>query len=131
MGDGPEVEGHHLWYFAQATEDPAQSAAELAESIEALFEQDGVRQVVLSAENLSDRSDDALRCFTDVVRRYETEVVVYLRRQDDWLLSAWQQWRAKTEPDLQSWLDRASRRLPGASPADDTPTAGRPLPTGD
>jgi HAE1 family hydrophobic/amphiphilic exporter-1 len=33
--------------------------------------------------------------------------------------------------DLQSWLDRASRHFPGAAPADDTPTAGRPLPTGD
>ncbi len=105
MADEPEVEGHHLWYFAQATEKPAQSAAELAEKIEALFAKDGVRQVVLSAENLSDRKDEELRCFADVVRRYETEVVVYLRRQDDWLLSAWQQWRAKTEPDLQAWLE--------------------------
>ncbi|HEY2064820.1 MAG TPA: efflux RND transporter permease subunit [Gemmatimonadaceae bacterium] len=33
--------------------------------------------------------------------------------------------------DLQSWLARASRHLPGALPADDTPAAGRPLPTGD
>jgi len=105
MGAGSEVDGHQVPYFARPEVDPTRSAAELTRSIEALFTKDGVRQVVISAENLSDLEPPALRCFDDVVSRYEAEVVIYLRRQDDWLLSVWQQWRAKVEPDFRAWLD--------------------------
>jgi SAM-dependent methyltransferase len=104
MGDGPVVRGYQVFYFERLGADPTQSAAELAKNVEALFARDGVRQVVISAENLSSPDAEALRWFDDVVSQHETEVVIYLRRQDDYLLSSWQQWFAKVEPDLWTWL---------------------------
>ena len=33
------------------------------------------------------------------------QVIYYIRRQDDWLLSAWQQWGHKTGKLLDAWVD--------------------------
>jgi len=104
MRDGPEVDGCQVWYFEQPGADRTTRAAELTKNIDALFAKDGVRQVVISAENLSNPDTEALSWFDDVVSRYETEIVIYLRRQDDYLLSSWQQWFAKVEPDFRTWL---------------------------
>jgi hypothetical protein len=104
MRDRRQIAGHHVWYFAQTGPDPMARAAELSASVERLFATADVRQVVISAENLSNRETQAFRWFRDVVSRNETEVVVYLRRQDDFLLSSWQQWYAKVRPDFWSWL---------------------------
>ena len=104
MRDGPEVDGCHIWYFERPGADRTQRAAEFAKNVETLFANDHVRQVVISAENLSNPGHGALRWFDDVVSQNETEVVIYLRRQDDYLLSAWQQWSAKVEPDFWAWL---------------------------
>lgn len=104
LGDGREVDGCQSWYFERPGVAPAQRAAELAENVDKLFAQNGVRQVVISAENLSNPDTGAPTWFDDVASRYETEVVIYLRRQDDYLLSSWQQWYAKIEPDFRTWL---------------------------
>ena len=104
MGDGPKVDGCQVWYFARPEADRTQSSAELTKKVEALFAKDGVRQVVISAENLSSPDAEAPHWFDDVVSQNETEVVIYLRRQDDYLLSSWQQWFGKYDKDLSTWL---------------------------
>jgi hypothetical protein len=104
MSDRREVAGHHVWYFARSGAEPNQRAAELAASMKTLFATRDVQQVVISAENLSNHDTQAFRWFRDVARQTETEVVVYLRRQDDFLLSSWQQWYAKVRPDFWAWL---------------------------
>jgi hypothetical protein len=105
MRDGPEVDGCHTSYFERPGADRTQSAAEFAKNVETLFAKSGVRQVVISAENLSNPDAGALTWLDDVVSRYETEVIIYLRRQDDYLLSSWQQWFAKVEPDFSTLLN--------------------------
>lgn len=84
----------------------ANGVEELTARINGLFEPDNVRQVIVSAENLSegDNASTTARWFSNVVEKYDTEVIVYLRRQDEVLLSAWQQWHAKVESDFWSWL---------------------------
>jgi hypothetical protein len=104
LRDRRHVAGHHVWYFAPSQADATKRPAELSASIDGLFANGDVRQVVISAENLSDSHSQAWRWFTDVASRHETEVVLYVRRQDDLILSSWQQWYAKVRPDFWAWL---------------------------
>jgi hypothetical protein len=64
-----------------------------------------VRQIVLSAENLSNPVG-WYRLFTAVAKNYELELILYVRRQDEFLLSAWQQWYCKQSDDFWAWLTR-------------------------
>ena len=78
--------------------------SELTARVDALFRETGARQVVISAENLSEGDTRPAPWFSDLAAKYETEVIVYLRRQDEVLLSAWQQWDAKIQPDFWTWI---------------------------
>jgi hypothetical protein len=104
LRDTREVAGHQVWYFEQPGAQPKKHAAALAGSIESLFAAPDVRQVLISAENLSNHDNLAYRWFKEVASQIQTEVIVYLRRQDDFLLSSWQQWYAKVYPDFWAWL---------------------------
>ena len=64
-----------------------------------------IKQIVLSAENLSNPIGWH-QLFVTVGAKYELEIVLYVRRQDDFLLSAWQQWYCKQFDDFWSWLTR-------------------------
>jgi hypothetical protein len=104
LDDSPPVEGHHVWYFDRPSLDVDAQGAELTAKLDALFSDAGIRQVVISAENLSNYDNDAFKWFAAVARNHEIEVVVYLRRQDEFLLSSWQQWFQKVYPDFWTWL---------------------------
>ncbi len=58
--------------------------------------------VVVSAENLSNPN------IHEHVRGLQADVptraILYVRRQDDLLASAWQQWHSKTRTDVSAWL---------------------------
>ena len=58
----------------------------------------------MSAENLSQTETRGAAWFSEVAHAYDTEVVIYLRRQDELLLSAWRQWYAKIYSDFWGWL---------------------------
>jgi hypothetical protein len=101
---GP-VTGDHVAFFdarRDGTDDDYRS--ELTSRIDALFHETGARQVVISAENLSEGDTRPAPWFSDLVAKYDTEVIVYLRRQDEVLLGAWQQWGAKVESDFWTWM---------------------------
>jgi hypothetical protein len=102
--DTPSVAGHHLWYFDREDGSVADRTAELTAKVDAMFSCDEVSQVVISAENLSNSESCAFKWFSEIARRHDVEVVVYLRRQDEFLLSSWQQWFLKAYPDLWTWL---------------------------
>lgn len=60
--------------------------------------------VLISAENLSNERYYLL--FRQVCASYKTKIVLYIRRQDDLLMSTWQQWYSKEQVDLQAWLTK-------------------------
>jgi hypothetical protein len=103
------VTGDHVFFFDRfQAKDPTAAEGEVMERLSELFNVAGTRQVVLSAENLAEASGVCAAWFESAATRYDTEVVVYLRRQDDLLVSAWQQWYAKVRDDVWddfwSWL---------------------------
>jgi hypothetical protein len=66
------------------------------------------RTVILSAENISDGQN--YRYFTKFCQEFRTKVILYIRRQDDYFASAWQQWYGKVHADVDAWLTGAMQR---------------------
>ena len=101
---GP-ITGDHIAFFdARRDGNDDKHRSDLTARVDAIFRETGAHQVVISAENLSEGDTQPALWFGDLVTKYETEVIVYLRRQDEVLLSAWQQWDAKVQQDLWSWI---------------------------
>lgn len=74
------------------------------------FGQDRLKAFVISAENLSN-AHDLHKTFRLLRQDYELCVVFYIRRQEDFYLSAWQQWYAKTGKPHGPWVKRISRNF--------------------
>lgn len=102
---GRHVEGHQVWYFDQRKERPrADCTSELTRKIDNLFALPSAKQVIISAENLGNADNDYANWFAPAAKKHDVEVVIYVRRQDEYLLSSWQQWHAKTQPDMWAWI---------------------------
>lgn len=63
--------------------------------------------VILSAENLSNPGN--FKYFKRICAEYRTAVIFYIRRQDEYFASAWQQWYSKIRGDLDGWLADAMK----------------------
>jgi hypothetical protein len=57
---------------------------------------------VFSAENLSNRNR-VPQLFKALGDEYDIRIILYIRRQDDFLISAWQQWFCKIKHDFHAW----------------------------
>lgn len=66
------------------------------------------KNLLISAENLSNMGRH--QNFDGVLDAFDTEVILYIRRQDDLLASAWQQWHSKIESDFNAWLIKGMRQ---------------------
>ena len=53
------------------------------------------------------------RVFETLANRFDISIVLYARRQDDYLASAWQQWHVKGGDSLLLWMIRSIRFLVG------------------
>lgn len=99
-----EVTGEQIWFF----EDRAVSGdlegirtamkELLAEAWERSFS-----DVVISAENLCNHPELAA-IFASVLTDFEARIVFYVRRQDDFLISSWQQWNLKRFGTIEEFL---------------------------
>ncbi len=104
--DGNEF-GNQIWFFQHLLNMEPQDAQDIVHKrLKVLREymgRNGLHTMVLSAENLSNpvgfetlfaRCDDL----------FDVNIVLYIRRQDDFLLSAWQQWGVKISDSFDAWL---------------------------
>lgn len=66
-------------------------------------------KILISAENLSHTLQ--IPYFKTICAKYRVKIILYIRRQDDLILSSWQQWHSKVESDLEAWLLTALKRL--------------------
>lgn len=88
--------GEQIGYFADLLKNPSAPAL-VAKKLEALaghMAYKGLATLVVSAENLINE-----RIYAQMLATardwFDVTVVLYVRRQDDWLISAWQQWYLK------------------------------------
>ena len=99
-----EVTGQHARFFEacvrerQATPIPA-----LGDLLDSAADEHSASMIVLSAENLSNPMGFE-RLFGDLMDRFDIRIVMYVRRQDDFLEASWQQWDIKLGGSLLAWM---------------------------
>ena len=101
-----QVSGQHVWYFAKLRNYSVQDAKiKLEADIKNILENRKEKTIILSAENLSDPFKWH-ELFSTIKENVNLKILFYVRRQDEYLLSAWQQWYVKQEDDFWSWITR-------------------------
>jgi hypothetical protein len=103
------VDGNQNWYFQRLLAG-AEGSGEVAHRLRELDRHCRKRRlstIVVSAESLSTQPSFAA-FFEPVSDEFDIDVVLYVRRQDEFLLAAWSQWYMKTEPDFRAWLARVT-----------------------
>lgn len=105
--------GYQVFFFQDLLRrEPLEAKAILNRRIDEILELVDERQrrcIVISAENLSNDARFA-PMFAGLADRFDLQIVFYVRRQDDFLISAWHQWYLKTRDDFVDWLQEAVGR---------------------
>jgi hypothetical protein len=109
MGVGGRMSGRQVAYFEQFAADPAAVVRDIDRLRGVPMPRERVNTVVVSAENLIGYPTLPKHLAT-LSDRFDISVIAYVRRQDDFLASAWQQWFCKVHADLWAWTLRAVRR---------------------
>lgn len=103
--------GQHVWYFASLRKKTIEEAKTALETnLRAQLKTQSQSKILLSAENLSDRNGIS-SLFKDLAKEYTFKIIFYIRRQDNYLLSAWQQWFAKADNDFWAWMLRSAGNI--------------------
>ena len=107
LGLTSDITGEHVWAFQEyiAADDVVGLTARLEQA--AVLAGEG-KTILTSAENLSNLGNH--KFLAEVCKGHDVRVVLYIRRQDDLLTSAWQQWHCKVEADFDAWLVRGLKR---------------------
>lgn len=101
---GNKVLGHHSVFFEQYRKNIAEGQHALEERVNVLMSdlKDGER-LLISADGLS-IPDGIHRLFETIAERYELQVLLYIRRQDELLLTAWEQSGSRKTADFWAWM---------------------------
>ena len=106
-----EVTGEQIWAFEDAATGASDAAGLKARLIKLFADADdhGTGKIVLSAENICNHASLAPILASTCGNR-SVKVVFYVRRQDDFLISGWQQWHLKVFDTVEAYLaDRVGR----------------------
>src|SRR5690606_34698940 len=99
-----EITGTHVRTMRALATEPVKGREQLEAAIAELFARIGDTTTLLtSAENLAAYPTAPL-LFEGLAQDHDIEAIVYIRRQDEFVLSAWQQWNAKVQEDFLAWL---------------------------
>lgn len=107
LKNGPG-EANQIWFFQNLVENPDRTtivARHLDELCRSFSECCAApfRGIILSAENLT--HDSGLeQIFAALKDRFRVSIILYIRRQEDFYHSAWQQWFVKMHPAVDTWL---------------------------
>ncbi len=104
---GGKITGHQLWFWENLRPFDDEKAAILHRRLARLAEHakaSGAHTVIVSGENLIN-PHGFHKVFKGVGRLFdEVEAIVYIRRQDDYIISGWQQWWLKRGLSMEAHL---------------------------
>jgi len=110
MRSGGECIGEQLQYFENCKDSMGDAGLDLSERLIALrdeyYSKSGESEqpvIIVSAENLSCWNNFA-ELFDGLGNEFDVKVLLYIRRQDDYYVSFWQQWYLKTNDDFWAWV---------------------------
>ena len=99
-----KIQGHHVFGFQELLKNSSEGRKQLEDAIDAVdLASPRATAIVLSAENLT-ANPAAPSLFEGLAKRFDIEVIVYIRRQDEYILSSWQQWYSKIWVDFWAWV---------------------------
>ncbi|WP_413718516.1 hypothetical protein [Silicimonas sp. MF1-12-2] len=99
-----EVTGEQIWFFEDAVTSGDLPRIEMRlRSLCREAAERGFDSVVVSAENICNHPQLA-PLLAGVLSDTEVRIVFYIRRQDDFLISSWQQWNLKRFASLEEFL---------------------------
>lgn len=102
--DAEKPQGNHVFGLQQLLDSPPDGRQRLGDAIKAIDAANPeATAILLSAENLT-ANPAAPSLFEDLVDRHDVEVIIYIRRQDEYILSSWQQWYSKISTDFWAWV---------------------------
>ena len=106
MGLTTKITGEHVMSLQELATDP--DPARINDAFRLLRDKPAKdKTILISAENLCNLG--LHRRFADALEGFDASVVLYIRRQDELLTSAWQQWHSKLESDFNAWLLKGLR----------------------
>ena len=98
------VTGSHAEFFDTFVHDrQARDIPNFGDLLDAQADERDASTIVLSAENLCNPMGFQ-KIFRSLQDRFDMRIVMYVRRQDDFLESAWQQWEVKRGGSLLAWM---------------------------
>lgn len=98
-----KVQGYHVFGFQELLQNPLEGRRRLEYAIDSVAAAcPEARTILLSAENLA-ANPAAPSLFEDLIKEFDTRIVMYIRRQDEYILSSWQQWNSKISKDFWAW----------------------------
>jgi len=104
--DGNEF-GNQIWFFQHLLKrEPREARGVVQKRLKTLkghMEKSGFHTVIISAENLSNPVGFET-LFSECDDFFDVKIMFYIRRQDDFLLSAWKQWGLKISESFDAWL---------------------------
>jgi hypothetical protein len=100
LGTKGAVEGQQVFEFDEKVSNPQQ----VVDAIRRLADEPGLTAVVVSAENLLGLGHVYAEALSGLRDRFDISIHAYVRSQDDYIASAWQQWFCKVHSDLWAWL---------------------------
>jgi len=101
LGLGADITGEHVWAIQERI-NAADKAGLLARLDQAAELAGDAKTLLISAENLSNLGNH--QYLAEALKGRDARVILYIRRQDELLTSAWQQWHCKVESDFNAWL---------------------------
>ena len=101
---GGDVTGEQIWFIENSLrENGGRAISAAAQDLVSEAGRRGCETLVLSAENICNTPDLAT-LFAGAFEGCDVTVVFYVRRQDDFLISSWQQWNLKRFDSLEAFL---------------------------
>lgn len=98
------IEGHHTFSFQKLLANSEDGRKRLEDALDSIVrDRPETKTILMSAENLA-ANPAAPSLFEGLAEDFEVEVVMYIRRQDEFILSSWQQWQSKVRTDFWAWL---------------------------
>ena len=99
--------GNQIWFLQNLMNEPLPDAQAIIRNrfrdIHAYMNESTLHTLVLSAENLSNPNGFE-QLFEGLEKLFDVKIVFYIRRQDDFLLSAWKQWGVKVTDSFDTWV---------------------------
>lgn len=107
-----ECKGEQIWFFQNGINDVEFNDAVRRRlgRLHKHMREENLHTLILSAENLIN-PENFQRLFIGIESDFDISIICYIRRQDDYMISAWQQWYLKAYDSFDDYVNEMAHRV--------------------